>query len=55
MVWQATLGEGPNDGGYQVTSPPIVVGNIVIVGSSIGDNGRAEMQHGTVRAFDAGR
>src|SRR3954463_267003 len=37
MVWQAPLGEGANDGGYQVTSPPVVVGNVVIVGSSIGD------------------
>ena len=53
QVWQATLGDGPNDGGYQITSPPIVVGNVVIVGSSIGDNGRAELQHGTVRAFEA--
>lgn len=53
MVWQTALGEGPNDGGYQVTSPPIVVGSVVIVGSSIGDNGRADLQHGTVRAFDA--
>ncbi len=53
QVWQATLGDGPNDGGYQITSPPIVVGSVVIVGSSIGDNGRADLQHGTVRAFDA--
>lgn len=53
LAWQAALGEGANDGGYEVTSPPVVVGATVIVGSSIGDNGRAELEHGTVRAFGA--
>lgn len=37
---------------YQVTSPPAVIGNIVIVGSAIGDNGGVEMERGVVRAFD---
>ena len=53
LVWQVSLTDNPNDGGYQVTSPPVVVGTTVIVGSSIGDNGRAELERGTVRAFDA--
>lgn len=40
-------------GQYGVTSPPAVVGNAVVVGSAIGDNRRVELEHGTVRAFDA--
>ena len=39
-------------GQYGVTSPPVVAGEVVIVGSSIGDNRLVEMEHGTVRAFD---
>ena len=35
-----------------VTSPPSVINNIVIVGSSLGDNTRRDETHGTVRAFD---
>ena len=38
---------------YSVTSPPIVVGGLVIVGSSIGDNGAVDLEPGLVRAFDA--
>jgi quinoprotein glucose dehydrogenase len=37
---------------YQVTSPPAVVGDRVIVGSSIGDNRFAAAERGIVRAFD---
>ena len=40
-------------GDYQVTSPPAIVGDVVISGSSIGDNGSAAMDRGTVRGFDA--
>ncbi len=40
-------------GQYGVTSPPVVIGDFVIVGSAIGDNRLVEMEHGTVRAFDA--
>ena len=40
----------PND--YSVTSPPTVVGQNVIVGSSVGDNGGANLESGRVRAFD---
>lgn len=38
---------------YQVTSPPAVIGNLVVVGSAIGDNGGVEMERGVVRAYDA--
>lgn len=40
-------------GGYQVTSPPAIYGNLVIVGSSIADNWRVDTGRGIVRAFDA--
>ena len=36
-----------------VTSPPAVIKNLVIVGSSLGDNQRFDYPRGTVRAFDA--
>jgi quinoprotein glucose dehydrogenase len=52
LRWQAKLGPDGNRGEYQVTSPPAIAGNNVIVGSSIADNGRATMERGTVRAFD---
>src|SRR5271170_3352068 len=38
---------------YQVTSPPAVIGDLVITGSSIGDNRIANSERGIVRAFDA--
>jgi quinoprotein glucose dehydrogenase len=40
-------------GDYQVTSAPTIVGDFVITGSSIGDNGHVDMERGLVRAFDA--
>jgi quinoprotein glucose dehydrogenase len=40
-------------GAYTVTSPPAVYGNLVIVGSSIGDNRAVTLERGTIRAFDA--
>ena len=40
-------------GEYQQTSPPAVIGDLVIVGSSIADNHRANSPTGEVRAFDA--
>ncbi|MCU0648068.1 MAG: pyrroloquinoline quinone-dependent dehydrogenase [Gemmatimonadaceae bacterium] len=40
-------------GQYGVTSPPVVLDDIVIVGSAIGDNRLVEMERGTVQAFDA--
>ncbi|HEU0119955.1 MAG TPA: pyrroloquinoline quinone-dependent dehydrogenase [Bryobacteraceae bacterium] len=40
-------------GEYQQTSPPVVVRGVVVVGSSIADNGRTDMPSGEVRGFDA--
>ncbi|MGH7571851.1 MAG: pyrroloquinoline quinone-dependent dehydrogenase [Gemmatimonadota bacterium] len=40
-------------GEYQVTSPPAVLGDKVIVGSAVADNQRVGAPSGVVRAFDA--
>jgi quinoprotein glucose dehydrogenase len=40
-------------GDYQVTSPPAIAGDLVITGSSIGDNRAVDLERGIVRAFDA--
>jgi quinoprotein glucose dehydrogenase len=40
-------------GEYEVTSPPAVIGDLVVVGSSVGDNNRNDAPNGVVRAFDA--
>jgi quinoprotein glucose dehydrogenase len=40
-------------GEYQVTSPPAVAGDLVIVGSAVCDNQRVDAPSGVVRAFDA--
>jgi len=40
-------------GWYHMTSPPITIDDMVIVGSAIDDNNRADMPSGVVRAFDA--
>ncbi|HEY5072031.1 MAG TPA: pyrroloquinoline quinone-dependent dehydrogenase [Caulobacteraceae bacterium] len=40
-------------GEMQITSPPVVAGDVVIVGSSIDDNQRVKEVSGAVRAFDA--
>ncbi len=40
-------------GEFQISSAPVVVGDVVIVGSSINDNGRVSAPSGRVRAFDA--
>jgi quinoprotein glucose dehydrogenase len=37
---------------YGVTSPPVVIGDLVVVGSAIGDNRAATLERGIVRAFD---
>lgn len=39
-------------GEFQVTSPPVVIGNTVVIGSSISDNQRVAAPRGAVRAFD---
>jgi quinoprotein glucose dehydrogenase len=48
-------GVGVNErdpGEYQMTSPPAISKDLVIVGSAIGDNGRVNAASGVVRAFD---
>ncbi len=40
-------------GQYQVTSAPAIAGDVVITGSSIGDNRAVELERGIVRGFDA--
>ncbi len=37
---------------YQVTSPPLVIGDLVVTGSAIADNSRRAPASGEVRAFD---
>jgi quinoprotein glucose dehydrogenase len=39
-------------GEFQITSPPVVIGDTVAVGSAISDNVSVEAPRGTVRAFD---
>jgi quinoprotein glucose dehydrogenase len=39
-------------GQYHMTSPPAVIDDLVVVGSSIDDNSRVDMPSGVVRAFD---
>ncbi|QDK79662.1 pyrroloquinoline quinone-dependent dehydrogenase [Spirosoma sp. KCTC 42546] len=40
-------------GNISVTSPPAVIGNTIVVGSSMGDNQRFNYERGVVRAYDA--
>jgi quinoprotein glucose dehydrogenase len=40
-------------GEYQVTSPPAIIGDRVVVGSAIADNQHIDAPSGVVRAFDA--
>jgi quinoprotein glucose dehydrogenase len=57
---QVDLSRGVDLGTYQadtqeygVTSPPAVIGDLVVLGSAIGDNRAATLERGVVRAFDA--
>jgi quinoprotein glucose dehydrogenase len=43
---------GFEPGWYHMTSPPVVVDGVVIVGSAIDDNARVHMPAGRVRAYD---
>src|SRR5712692_3986729 len=45
--------QGYGPGWYHMTSPPAVIDDLVVVGSSIDDNWRIDMPSGVVRAFDA--
>ena len=38
---------------YLITSPPAIYANVVVVGSSIGDNRASDVERGVVRGFDA--
>jgi len=49
----AAAGEQKWQGEYQVTSPPVVVGDVVVVGSAVSDNARIDAPSGVVRGFDA--
>jgi quinoprotein glucose dehydrogenase len=40
-------------GFYGMTSPPTVIGNVVVVGSTIGDNQQVDIESGVVRGYDA--
>ncbi|MGV3558810.1 MAG: pyrroloquinoline quinone-dependent dehydrogenase [Larkinella arboricola] len=40
-------------GNISVTSPPAIIGNTIVVGSSMGDNQRFNYERGVVRAYDA--
>ncbi len=40
-------------GSIQVTSPPAVINDLIIIGSTMGDNQRFDYPKGVVRAFDA--
>jgi quinoprotein glucose dehydrogenase len=42
-----------NIGYYGMTSPPTVIGNVVVVGSTIGDNQQVDIESGVVRGYDA--
>ena len=43
---------GYRAGWYHMTSPPAVIGDLIVVGSAINDNQLATMPSGVVRAFD---
>ncbi|MEQ9442692.1 MAG: pyrroloquinoline quinone-dependent dehydrogenase [Cyclobacteriaceae bacterium] len=40
-------------GEISVTSPPAIIGNTIVIGSSMGDNQRINYARGVVRAYDA--
>src|SRR5262249_526392 len=42
-----------SSGNYQVTSPPAIIGDLIVVGSSMADNHGVEVERGVVRAYDA--
>ena len=45
--------ENATRGHYAVTSPPAVIGDLLVVGSAVGDNQRTDDSPGVVRAYDA--
>jgi quinoprotein glucose dehydrogenase len=56
-LWEVNLREGlrippASFSDYEETSPPCIVGDVVVVGSAVADNGRTQMASGEVRGFD---
>ncbi len=49
----AGVGERRHRGEYQVTSPPAIAGDMVIVGSAVSDNSRIDAPSGVIRGYDA--
>ncbi|REK18708.1 MAG: pyrroloquinoline quinone-dependent dehydrogenase [Planctomycetota bacterium] len=47
------VGKPKYRGEYQVTSPPAIAGDLVIVGSAVSDNVRVDAPSGVIRAYDA--
>ncbi len=43
----------PNVGFYGMTSPPTVVGDVIVAGSTVGDNQQVDIESGAVRGYDA--
>jgi quinoprotein glucose dehydrogenase len=41
------------EGLYHMTSPPVVIDGVVVVGSAIDDNAKVDMPGGVIRGFDA--
>lgn len=54
---KAGLRTGPSAGRnrweYALTSPPAIIGDLVVVGSAVADNGRIDAASGEIRAFNA--
>ncbi len=51
----ADMSEGVGEvsiGDYGITSPPVVIGDQLIIGSAIGDNRATDLERGIVRALD---
>jgi quinoprotein glucose dehydrogenase len=46
-------GSGVREDDYGVTSAPAVIGDVIVVGSAVGDNRAVTVERGVVRAFDA--
>jgi len=42
-----------DDSEYELTSPPAVIGDILVVGSAVADNNRVDAASGEVRGYDA--
>ncbi len=56
-IWETDLRQGLRIGpshfsDYEQTSPPCVIGDVVVVGSAVADNGSVGMPSGEVRGFD---